>query len=423
MNIFLFIILASYILVFLKPRYAPYLIVSLVPIMPKILLQGGPVSTISLEDYIVIPVIASYVMRSRFTIKIDAVFISYLLFILCIVFITFGNYVLKNHHTNMQIALIVKMILPFLILVMANVINYSDSEIRRLLYLLFIFSIPIALLGIFQHYKFLDADLFVSRYYPLYGDVLAGTKYYSYRGATSTFDGHHLLSGGYYAMISILSLWFFYNPFKIFNRLFIGTVTLLNIYALVLTFSRSAILITTLGVGIIIINNLLKSKPNIAKTSILALALISAILISYGPTQIDLIAKRWLMFDYTSVRGSVWGWGLNMYLDAPIFGYGLFDISWFEAHNGYLQIALSGGFLPLIMQVVVLYYIAYKGYKSIDDNFIGWLMVLISIFIVFDISSQFLFNWGRGRVQAILWLLIGISIYKREDKANQLHTK
>lgn len=423
MNVFLFVILASYILVFFKPRYAPYIIVSLVPIMPKILLQGGPVATLSLEDYIVIPVIASYIIHNRFSIKIDGVIISYLLFIFCIIFIAFGNYVLNDHHTNMKIALIVKIILPFLILVMANVINFSESEIRRLLYILFIVSIPIAILGIFQHYKILDADLFVSQYYPLYGDVIAGTKYYSYRGATSTFDGHHLLSGAYYAMISILSLWFFYNPLKIFNRLFVGTITLLNIYALVLTFSRSAILITILGASIIVINNLLKSRPNIAKTSILVLALISAIIISYGPTQIDLIAKRWLMFDYTSVRGSVWEWGLNMYLDAPIFGYGLFDISWFEAHNGYLQIALSGGLLPLILQVMLLYYIVYKGFHLIDDNLIGWLMVLISIFIVFDMSSQFLFNWGRGRVQAILWLLIGISIYKREDKANQLNTK
>ena len=73
---------------FLRPRLTPYLIILVVPFMPKI--RGGIASTTSLEEVLILASIAGMlcyaIFGQRVSIKKDAVFVTYLTFIFVLTF-------------------------------------------------------------------------------------------------------------------------------------------------------------------------------------------------------------------------------------------------------------------------------------------------------------------------------------------------
>jgi len=409
---------------FIRPRLTPYIIILIVPFMPKIF--GGLAATTSLEEMVVMAAVAgmlcSTIFGNHISMKRDSVFYAYAAFLIILTSISLGHlFNAPLFQIRVEIVLYIKLLLPFFTLVVTRWAIQERRQINLLVHMLLGTSIILALMGILQHYMLFNFHIFCDRYYPLWGDPSAGVRFTYFKEATATFDGLHVYSGIYYMICSLIAAYSYFLGLRSKPRqVFYGVCFGLNMLALTLSFSRSAFISANIGLGIILAQVLssMARKKRLGEIMFLMLLMMCSYLIFFPYVDKYKFVERFEAESSSALimdnRGFCWVRSLKTFMASPIFGHGLKSIpsSWRfrEPHNAYLQIAILGGMALLIPFFILIFMIARKLFKGRSDFSIGWGFPVFISMLVFEMSSFNLITWDRGRVNSILWVLLGLAL-------------
>ncbi len=207
---------------------------------------------------------------------------------------------------------------------------------------------------------------------------------------------------------------------KSYLRILHITVTVFSIYVISLSDALQGLIVTTIGIGTIILVLIFNKSKILGLFAIVGAALMSIVGI-LGMLQIGPLTQ-YLYKNSVSVRGYYWRAGIEMLQDNFIFGVGLdrygshfkqvressyslnygFDITSNNAHNVPIQMFSTGGVFLGVAYLALLIYIFYCGVKGLR-KFQGNQRVVI---------ATFLGAWIAYQAQTIISIdNIGISIW------------
>ncbi|MGA1794840.1 MAG: O-antigen ligase family protein [bacterium] len=409
---------------FLRPRLTPYLIILAVPFMPKI--RGGLASTTSLEEVVILASIAGMFCYAIFgqhvSIRKDGVFVAYLTFIFILTFTGLLHW-FDSSSSQMRVDIIqyIKLLLPFLTLIVTRWAIQERSQVNRLMHLFLGVSVILAVMGLLQHYMLFNVHVLCNRFYPLWGDPSYGARFTYFREATATFDGLHVYSGIYFMICTVIAahFYFFGSRRKLLQSFYL-ICTGLNLVALTMTFSRAATICVNVGLAVILLQVILSvGKDNRYREIALIAVLITSIAFIFFPYVDKHRLVERFEADSASVlvmenRGFCWKEAFRVSMYNPIVGYGFRSMSasiqFREPHNAYLQIVLVGGLILFIPFLLLIYKIGKKLWDARHEVLIGWGLPVFLSMLAFEMSSFNLFTWDRGRVNSMIWVLFGLAL-------------
>lgn len=207
---------------------------------------------------------------------------------------------------------------------------------------------------------------------------------------------------------------------KNYLRIIHITVAIFSIYVISLSDALQGLIVTTIGIGTVILVLIFNKSKILGLFAIFGAALLSIIGI-LGMLQIGPLTQ-YLYKNSVSVRGYYWRAGVEMLQDNFIFGVGLdrygahfkqvreasyslnygFDITSNNAHNVPIQMFSTGGVFLGVAYLALLIYILYSGVKGLR-KFQGNQRVII---------ATFLGAWLAYQAQTIISIdNIGVSIW------------
>ncbi len=144
------------------------------------------------------------------------------------------------------------------------------------------------------------------------------------------------------------------------------------------------------------------------------------------------LAKK--CFNYMKSRLTIFDNARNNFiLTDYIFGIGYnindlycrtFDTSFFNYHNGYIEVFTSGGIYLCVLYLFLLGYIIYNNFK-INKNkstYKNYLLIILAPYLVYQLSEAFpfLFNVFGGGIMAILLIMVPFNQVIDEDKISNI---
>ncbi|CAB4577297.1 unannotated protein [freshwater metagenome] len=206
-------------------------------------------------------------------------------------------------------------------------------------------------------------------------------------------------------------------------------VTVFSIYVISLSDALQGLIVTTIGIGTIILVSIFNKSKILGLFAIIGAGLISFVGI-LGMLQIGPLTQ-YLYKNSVSVRGYYWRAGIEMLQDNFLFGVGLdrygahfkqirepsyslnygFDITSNNAHNLPIQMFSTGGFFLGVAYLALLIYILYCGFKGLR-KFQGNQRVVIATFLGAWIAyqAQTIISIDNIGISIWGWLLGGIVI-------------
>jgi O-antigen ligase len=223
---------------------------------------------------------------------------------------------------------------------------------------------------------------------------------------------------------------------KIYLRMMHIIVTIFSIYVISLSDALQGLIVTTIGIGTIILVLIFNKSKALGVFATIGAALISIIGIM-GMLQIGPLTQ-YLYKTSVSIRGYYWRAGIEMLQDNFIFGVGLdrygahfkqvressyslnygFDITSNNAHNVPIQIFSTGGIFLGIAYLALLIYIFYCGIKGLR-KFEGNQRVIIATFLGAWIAyqAQTIISIDNIGVSIWGWLLGGVVVALSRNNA------
>lgn len=286
-----------------------------------------------------------------------------------------GNYVLKNTWNlgllflffwsffvgvinDNPVSTIASLAFLFYLFISIYLQNYYNDEdqIERLLKIVVLVSLASAFIGILERFTPLnDVSTWWKQLFGIYPQVVFSETW----RISGTF-GNPNIAGAWYAAMVLVCFYFFQRSEK-YKKVAYGIGVLVFFSVLMFTESRGA----TIGLvlGLIAYSYFMGHKKSILSLSLFLLA--GVVLMLIFP---EWFPRGHNLFDSIIDRKEIWINSLNMFIHKPITGWGLLGIYYaggdvyhytrtFHAHNFWISIATTLGFMGLSVFVYMKYHL------------------------------------------------------------------
>lgn len=330
--------------------------------------------------------------------------------VLIILFLILINNALNTYHSERALSLVLG-IIPIFIMYILAYFHKPDRLIKYgfniLIGLVFFYNV-LGLIGFifkFDNFIFNIPNILTDNY--RYSSILTNPN-----------------SWGEFAVVSlVLSLVFFLKNTNIKSRLIYGVSIVFNVIALVLSMSRSAVLIcVVIYIGLLIFYN--KWDRVFKKLLLLSLFGALVIVIALAIYDFDLFLNIFRLNQGLNEREFLWEYAFNLYKEYHPYGIGYGNGAMYlsiaehlntsSVHNMYLGILVEVGYFPFIILMLYFIHKIYVSFKySKYTKVYNTELLLISIFLVaFLVGSIFEHTFFKvGPVNTFIFILFALIIY------------
>ncbi len=235
--------------------------------------------------------------------------------------------------------------------------------------------------------------------------------------------------GAYLILLLPLSISLFIFVKSKLKKVWYGSVTIVGLFALLFSLSRSSWLGIIGGVIVMLLLMTLKRKlsPRLVLTSIVIIGAIMVIISVFG----ELINLRFETGGSGQYRLLMIRIAIPIILSHPILGVGLFNYQfysfssfkfWHPVHNEYLRLAAETGLPGLFFFLWFVFWVLKDAYKALKfkDKYLNAIAVgIFGGYTAFLTAVMFGPEYQQYRQKFIFWILAGLAvalkrIYKRE---------
>lgn len=320
-----------------------------------------------------------------------------------------------------------ELIKPIRLFLIVQVIFYfvkDRTDVKKVLNLLIVFSTYVIILGVFEHIHLWGFRKFIALLYSGH-DHLAliregfdryGSGFLHVYRVGSVFASDVNAFGGYTALFTLIA--FIYSschPSKL-AKLFFFFISFFHFYGVFLSGSRKALICVILGIGVFL---LLKIKKALVTIPVMVLG--AVVTISIAPKYFfHRLFSQWELKIYNIVNLFEKYASRKYY--ALIFGRGTEHE--FGIDSFHIKLLLKNGILGFVAYYFLLFVIvktAYYVFKNARDwleEFIGMIMIILTISIEWMNLTGLYFY--AGRISESYWIILGLLlvVYKRMIQKN-----
>ena len=296
--------------------------------------------------------------------------------------------------------------------------------------------------------KFIGITLIIGAILIVYGNIqylglepFPYTNEYTVNAPVGTF-GNSNFQAAFMGLIAVVAFTMVLNPrYKMLSRLGLGLLGLAAIVVVRETLSSQGYLNFTAGAGVVVMLWLFMSKRKSLAIVVVGLGVMGGGLVFLGLINFGPLAK-YIYGASIAARGYYWQAGIKMLIEHPIFGIGMDGFGdWYlryqpaahfengylsvsnSAHNVYLDIASSGGFMLIAIYCGILGLVIASIVKVIkrSTGFDAYFAALVGAWVAYQTQAFVSIN----QIGLAIWgwvlpgLIIGYEINTRPPDVSQ----